>query len=78
MENNSFMIGEVILLEHPIAGVPWSTGCYVLCVQTEATATIALVCQDNKGLYAIDNPYQISVEDLAAFTPTGVMARVRK
>ena len=78
MEAADYKPGDVLLLEHAIAGIPWPTGCFVLCSRTEASATVALVSEDAEGLYAIDNPYPISAEDLASFTPTGVQARTRK
>ena len=78
METTTFALGDVILLEHEIPGIPYETGIYVLLSLTELKATVSLVCADAKGYYGIDNPYTILREDLAAFTPTGEHARLRK
>lgn len=73
-----FEPGDILFLERSIAGIPWPSGYYVLQAITEGTATVALVSQDAQGLYGIDNPYTISVEDLGAFSPTGQKGRVTK
>jgi hypothetical protein len=78
MENSSFELGDVILLEHEIPGIPYETGIYVLLSITALKATVSLVSQDAQGLYGIDNPYTIMREDLAAFTFTGERARIKK
>ncbi len=71
-------VGQILFLERSIAGLPSPSGYWVLCELTPARASIALVSQDEKGLYAIDNRYEVSVEDLLAFTVTGKQARVSK
>jgi hypothetical protein len=78
MDRVDFQPGDVVFLEHSIAGVSYPTGYYVLCSLTEAAGSIALVGQDADGLYAIDNRYSISVEDLSAFSATGERARVTR
>lgn len=70
--------GDVLFLEREIAGIPWPTGLYVLRVLTEGAAIVSLVSEDGAGLYAIDNPYTISREDMGAFTKTGERARIYK
>ena len=52
--------GDVLLLEREIASLPYETGLFVLCSLTLATAEVALVSADEKGLYAIDNRYTMS------------------
>jgi len=78
MENQTFELGDCILLEHEIPGIPYETGIYVLLSLTELYATVSLVNNDANGLYGIDNPYTILREDLAAFTPLGERARLKK
>ena len=78
MEIRPFGPGEVLLLEYPIPGIPYASGIYVLLAQTELKATLSLVSNDDNGLYAIDNPYEILREDLAAFSPMGKQARLCK
>lgn len=78
MKTQAFEPGEILSLERSIAGIPYPSGYYVLTGVTEGTATLSLVSQDANGLYAADNPYTISIEDLGAFSPTGQKARARK
>jgi hypothetical protein len=73
-----FTPGDVLFLEHEIAGLPYPTGYYVLRILTEGAAIVSLVSNDAQGLYAIDNPYTISAEDLSAFKATGERARLKK
>jgi hypothetical protein len=73
-----FQAGDVLFLERPVFGIPWPTGYYVLRVLTEGCAIVSLVSGDADGLYAIDNPYTISTEDLGAFSRTGEKARIAK
>ena len=78
MQKPHFRPGEVLFLEREIPGIPYPTGYYVLVASTEGTATVSLLSSDAKGLYAIDNPYTVSAEDLPAFRATGERARLRK
>jgi hypothetical protein len=78
MTEPTFKPGDVLLLEHEIPGIPYGTGIFVLRLLTEGVAIVSLVSNDAKGLYAIDNPYTISREDLGAFSDTGERARIQK
>lgn len=78
MDGKAFQSGDVILLEYSIPGIPYPTGVFVLTSLTELKASLSLVCSDANGLYAIDNPYTILREDLAAFSHTGERARLEK
>lgn len=77
-EHHDFIPGDVLLLEREIASLPYETGLFVLCELTLATAEVALVSADDKGLYAIDNRWTMSREDFGAFTFTGERARIQK
>ena len=70
--------GSVLFLERPVAGLPYATGVFVLVHMTQGAVVVALVSQDERGLYGIDNTYTISTEDITNFTATGEKARVRK
>lgn len=78
MSRGNFELGDVILLEHEIPGIPYSSGIFALLSLTELRATVSLVSADEKGYYGIDNPYTIMREDLTAFTPLGERARLKK
>lgn len=78
MDKQIFKSGDILFLEREIPGIPYDTGYYVLTLLTEGLAIVSLVSNDAQGLYAIDNPYQISREDLGAFSATGKQARLRK
>ena len=69
-------VGDVLFLKHSVAGIPYPTGIYALRVLTEASVIVSLVSSDAAGLYAVDNAYAISAEDLPAFTATGAKARI--
>jgi len=70
-------VGDVIFLEKWIAGLPYPSGFWVLCQISGASCYVALVSSKKElGLYAIDNWYRISVEDLGAFIWTGNVAAV--
>jgi|GEM_PF-4910706 len=70
-------VGDVLFLTRKIGGVPYDTGYWVLCERGDATSFVALASSNQRlGLYAIDNWYQISTEDLAAFSKTGKTAHV--
>ncbi len=52
MEIPTFNLGDVILLEHEIPGVPYPTGIFVLLSLSELKATVSLVSGDAQGLFA--------------------------
>ena len=73
-----FMLGDILILEHQIPGIPYNTGAFVLCSVTWADAFVSLVSGDANGLYATDNQYKIPRKCLGAFTHTGERARLQK
>ena len=76
MKIDEFHPGDVVFLEHSIAGLPYPTGVYAIWRITEGLVVLSLVSENADGLYGIDNPYTISAEDLEAFTLTSEKARV--
>lgn len=71
-------VRDVLAQDFTIPGIPRPPGVWVLCALGEATASVVPVSSNAGGLYAIDDRYQISVEDLVAFTATGEQARISK
>ena len=76
--STDFEVGDVILQERPIAGIPYETGLWVVCDLSEARAWISLCggMVDGK-LAGIANWYEISREDLCAFSATPEKALIR-
>lgn len=67
--------GAVLFLERNISGLPYPTGYWVLCKISAATATFALLDQSPDGeLIAQAERFEVSTEDLAAFTLTAEIA----
>jgi hypothetical protein len=79
MKKYAPQVGDVLLLEHSVEGIPVSGMVYVLVEVSDGHGVVAIARADSAGLYANHLTYTIGRDVLdEAFTETGKKARLEK